>query len=92
MAFPLELAKAQLNRRDERESRVLLLSDCVHNAGPDPRRAAAVLPRLDVLLDTGGEKDVDLGRALARAGRGELRLIGGQRDVAPAVSALFRER
>ena len=31
------------------EARVLLLSDCVHNAGPDPRPLAARLPRLDVL-------------------------------------------
>ena len=30
----------------------MLLSDCVHNAGPDPRPFAARLPRLDVLLDT----------------------------------------
>ena len=39
---------------------MLLLSDCVHNAGPDPRPIAARLPRLDVLLDTSGEDDVEL--------------------------------
>ena len=33
-------------------ARAVLLSDCVHNAGPDPRPFAARLPRLDVLLDT----------------------------------------
>jgi hypothetical protein len=32
-----------------RDARVLLLSDCVHNAGPDPRPLATRLPRLDVL-------------------------------------------
>jgi hypothetical protein len=49
---------------------VLLLSDCVHNAGPDPRPPAARLPRLDVLLDTSGEQDEELARELARRGRG----------------------
>jgi hypothetical protein len=68
---------------------VLLLSDCVHNAGPDPRQAAARLPRLDVLLDTSGEDDVELGRDLARIGRGRLRLIRDHRDVAAALRAVF---
>ena len=52
---------------------MLLLSDCVHNAGPDPRPLAARLPRLDVLLDTSGEQDAELARDLARLGRGRLR-------------------
>jgi hypothetical protein len=53
----------------------VLLSDCVHNAGPDPRPFAARLPRLDVLLDTSGEQDADLARELARLGHGRLRRI-----------------
>ena len=44
----------------------MLLSDCVHNAGPDPRPFAARLPRLDVLLDVSGEQDLELARDLAR--------------------------
>lgn len=87
--FPLELAARQLTGVPVRDARVVLLSDCVHNAGPDPRPIAARLPRLDVLLDTSGESDVDLGRDLARSGRGTLRLLNGYRDVAPAVSRLF---
>src|SRR5690606_6376149 len=70
VAFPLEVAAKQLARVPAREARVILLSDCVHNAGPDPRTFAAQLPRLDVLLDASGEKDVDLGRELASRGRG----------------------
>jgi hypothetical protein len=71
---------------------VLLLSDCVHNAGPDPRPYAARLPRLDVLLDTSGESDPELARDLARLGRGRLAKANAYRDVAPAVSSLFGAR
>jgi len=87
--FPLQLARRQLARVPARDARVLLLSDCVHNAGPDPRIAAAGLPRLDVLLDTSGEHDTDLARDLARAGRGRLARAASYRAVAPALSQLF---
>ena len=89
VGFPLELALTQLARVPARDARVLLLSDCVHNAGPDPRLAAARLPRLDVLIDVSGEKDVELGLDLARVGRGSARMIRTYRDVAPAVGRLF---
>lgn len=89
VAFPLQLAARQLERAPARESRVLLLSDCVHNAGPDPRPLAAHLPRLDVLLDADGENDIELGRELATSGRGTLRVIRHHRDVAPALGAIF---
>jgi hypothetical protein len=82
VAFALEVAACQLAGVPPRDARVLLLSDCVHNAGPDPRLFAARLPRLDVLLDVSGERDVDLGRDLARTGRGRLRLVRAHRDVA----------
>ncbi|GAB3361315.1 Mg-chelatase subunit ChlD [Blastococcus aggregatus] len=91
VSFALEVAGRQLAGVLPRDARVLLLSDAVHNAGPDPRAVAARLPRLDVLLDTSGEKDVDLGRDLARAGRGQLRLIRDHRDVAGALSAVFAD-
>lgn len=92
IAFPLELAQRQLARVPARDARVLLLSDGVHNAGPDPRPLAARLPRLDVLLDATGEKDVELGRELAAKGRGVCRVVHGHRDVAPAVSEIFAGR
>ncbi|SEP23421.1 vWA domain-containing protein [Trujillonella endophytica] len=89
VSFALETAAAQLAGVPARDGRVLLLSDCVHNAGPDPRLIAARLPRLDVLLDTTGEDDVDLGRDLARAGRGRCRLVAGHREVASALTSVF---
>jgi Mg-chelatase subunit ChlD len=91
VAFPLQLAAEELARIPARDARVVLLSDCVHNAGPDPRSDAARLPRLDVLLDVSGENDVELGRQLARAGRGRLALIRTYRDVAPGPSRAFAE-
>jgi len=91
VTFALETAARQLAGVSQRDARVLLLSDCVHNAGPDPRLTAARLPRLDVLLDTSGEDDVDLGRDLARAGRGRIRLIRDHRDVAGALGAVFAD-
>jgi Mg-chelatase subunit ChlD len=89
VALPLELAVRELAGRPAVDSRVLLLSDCVHNAGPDPRMMAARLPRLDILLDVAGERDHDLARQLARLGRGRLRPIRHPRDVAPALSQMF---
>jgi Mg-chelatase subunit ChlD len=89
ISFPLELAHRELARIPVRDARVVLLSDCVHNAGPDPRIAAARLPRLDVLIDVSGEKDVELGKELALAGHGKARLVHTYRDVAPALSSLF---
>ncbi|MHA3704745.1 vWA domain-containing protein [Jatrophihabitans sp. YIM 134969] len=89
VAFPLQTARRELARIPARDARVLLLSDCLHNAGPDPRPAAAQLARLDVLLDTSGEHDLDLARDLARAGRGGLATVHTHRDVAPALRRLF---
>jgi len=91
VTFALETAARQLAGVPARDARVLLLSDCVHNAGPDPRLTADRLPRLDVLLDTSGEDDVELGRDLARAGRGRLRLVRDHRDVAAALTAVFAD-
>src|SRR5260370_18569371 len=89
ISFPLQVARRQLARIPARDARVLLLSDCVHNAGPDPRLATAGLARIDVLLDASGEHDEELARDLARLGHGRLARVRGYRDVAPAVSGLF---
>lgn len=89
VAFPLAAAAREMSRVPARDARVVLLSDCVHNAGPDPRSYAARLPRLDVVLDTSGENDPELARDLARLGRGRLARAHTYRDVAPAVSKLF---
>ena len=89
IAWPLRVAARELARVPARDARAVLLSDCVHNAGPDPRPFAARLPRLDVLLDTSGEQDAELARELARLGHGRLRRIGGYTNVAPALGAIF---
>ena len=89
VGFPLQVAAQELSRRPTLDARVLLLSDCVHNAGPDPRGPASRLPRLDVLLDASGEKDVELGRDLAHAGRGRIFEIRTHREVAPALTRIF---
>jgi Mg-chelatase subunit ChlD len=89
VGFPLQVARRELARVPTRDARVVLLSDCVHNAGPDPRFEAGRLARLDVLLDTSGEHDLDLARDLARLGRGRLATARTHRDVAPALRRLF---
>lgn len=89
VGFPLKLAARELARSPARDSRVLLLSDCVHNAGPDPRVAAARLPRLDVLIDVSGETDLELGRELALLGRGSTHPISTYRAAAPALGRVF---
>ena len=89
VSFPLEVARRELAAARDRDQRVLLLTDAVHNAGPDPRSAAAALPRLDVLLDVTGEHDLALGRELAAAGHGRVYRIAGHRDVAPALTRVF---
>lgn len=89
VAFPLQVARRELARVPARDARVLLLSDCLHNAGPDPRAVAGQLARLDVLLDTSGEHDADLAHDLARLGHGGSATVRTHRDVAPALRRLF---
>ena len=89
VGFALQVGTRELARQPARDARVVLLSDCVHNAGADPRPLAARLPRLDVLLDVGGEHDLELARDLARRGRGRLARIRHHRDVAPALGKAF---
>jgi MoxR-like ATPase len=90
IGFPLEFAAAELAAAGgNNEQRVLLLSDCVHNAGPDPRGAAARLPRLDILFDVTGERDSELAAEMAALGRGTVRPVRSHHDVAPALTAIF---
>ena len=90
VAFPLEVARRELAAAPYRDQRVLLLSDALHNAGPDPRTFAGALPRVDVLLDVTGQHDLVLGREIASAGRGHLYPIASHRDVGPALIRAFR--
>jgi Mg-chelatase subunit ChlD len=86
----LDVAAAELAGSPLRERVAILLSDCVHNAGPDPRLAVPQLPRLHVLLQTDGEHDAWLGRELARLGGGGLAPVATAGDVAPALNRLLR--
>jgi Mg-chelatase subunit ChlD len=89
VAYALEVARLQLAVARARCRRVILLSDSVHNAGPDPRLEAARLPRLDVLLDVDGEHDGELATELALMGRGRSVPVRTYRDVAPALNRIL---
>ena len=79
-----ELAQSSLERRC-----IVLLSDCVHNAGADPRNAARSAPTTHVLLERTGEHDAWLGQRIARAGGGRYRPVTTIGEVAPALDALL---
>lgn len=89
VAFPLQVAATEFSGDTGSERRVVLLSDCVHNAGPDPRGFAGSPARLDVLFDSEGESDLEMAHDLARIGRGLLREVRSPRDVAEALTAIF---
>jgi Mg-chelatase subunit ChlD len=86
----LSLAAQELARSAARQRVAVILSDCVHNAGPDPRDVVGRLPRLHVLLEDVGEHDAWMGRELARLGGGRMARVRGYRDVAPAMNILLR--
>ena len=89
LAFALRTARRELDGTPAQDARVVLLSDCVHNAGPDPRPEASRLPRLDVLLDVTGENDPELAHELVQSGHGRLYPVRTHRDVAPALVSAF---
>jgi Mg-chelatase subunit ChlD len=88
--FALAVAHAELSRSSARRRSAVLLSDAVHNAGPDPRPLARRFPELHVLLETDGEHDLPLAADLARLGHGRLASVATHRDVAPALNRLLR--
>jgi Mg-chelatase subunit ChlD len=87
--FGLTVAAAELARSAARRRTAILLTDAVHNAGPDPRLLARRFPELHVLLQTDGEHDRPLAADLARLGHGGLADIHTHRDVAPALNRLL---
>jgi Mg-chelatase subunit ChlD len=89
VGFGLSVAHAELARSAARKRTAILLTDAVHNAGPDPRDLARRFPELHVLLETDGEHDLPLGRDLARLGHGTLTPVHTHRDVAPALNRIL---
>jgi Mg-chelatase subunit ChlD len=87
--FGLTVAHAELARSAARRRTAILLTDSVHNAGPDPRPLARRFPELHVLLQTDGEHDAPLAADLARLGHGRLAPVATHRDVAPALNRLL---
>ncbi|MBA3905107.1 MAG: VWA domain-containing protein [Pseudonocardiales bacterium] len=87
--FALTVAHAELARSAARRRSAVLLTDAVHNAGPDPRTVARRFPELHVLLQTDGEHDAPLGADLARLGHGRFAPIATHRDVAPALNRVL---
>jgi Mg-chelatase subunit ChlD len=87
--FALAVGLAELGRSRASRRYGIVLTDSVHNAGPDPRLVAARFTRLDVLLEVDGEHDADLASDLARMGHGEVHPIRHHRDVAPALNRIF---
>ncbi|WP_216892834.1 vWA domain-containing protein [Nocardia alni] len=89
VGFGLSVGHTELNRSGVHRRTAILLTDAVHNAGPDPRELARRFGALHVLLEMDGEHDLPLGRDLARLGHGTLSPIRTHRDVAPALNKIF---
>ncbi len=75
VGFGLSVALTELERSSARRRTAVLLTDAVHNAGPDPRLIARRFPELHVLLETDGEHDAPLG---ARPGPARPRADGAR--------------
>jgi len=85
----IEIAARELARSRIAQRRIVLLSDCVHNAGPDPADAARSAPPTLVLLEQTGEHDAWIAARIARAGGGRVRPVRGIADVASALTSLL---
>lgn len=92
VGFGLTVAHAELARSSARRRTAVLLTDAVHNAGPDPREVARRFTELHVLCETDGEHDAPLARDLARLGHGRLAPVHTHRDVAPALNRFLGRR
>jgi uncharacterized protein with von Willebrand factor type A (vWA) domain len=87
--FALETALLTLASTNAERRVAILLSDVVHNAGPDPRQLARRFDRLHVLLETEGTHDRDLAEQIARLGHGTAALVSSFRDVPGAVNEML---
>jgi Mg-chelatase subunit ChlD len=89
VGFGLAVAHAELARSAAPRRTAILLTDAVHNVGPDPRHIVRRFPELHVLLQTDGEHDTPLAAALARLGHRHLAPVHTHRDVAAALNRVM---
>nr|WP_296780407.1 VWA domain-containing protein [Rhodococcus sp. (in: high G+C Gram-positive bacteria)] len=87
--FGLTVADAELRTSAIRRRTAILLTDALHNAGPDPREVAGRFGELHVLLQTDGSHDRPLAADIARLGHGHLAEVQTYRDIAPALNAFL---
>ena len=90
VGFGLTTAIAELDSWPVDDARIVLLSDCVHNAGPDPRPLVIGGPRIDVLLDVSEEHDERVGRDLARVTGGQFMAVSTAAHVPAGLTRLFQ--
>lgn len=70
-------------------TQAVLVSDAERTAGADPRHLAGAFGRLHVVLV--GGRNLDLGRDLARIGRGRLRVVEGLAGLAGTLTRLVAD-
>jgi Mg-chelatase subunit ChlD len=87
----IQLAARELQRSSLEDRCIVLLSDCVHNAGPDPRLAASTAPTTHVLVEYSGEYDSWMGEQIAAAGGGRCSGAMQATDVANSLNRLLGE-
>ncbi len=97
IAAALRLASAQLASVTAATRQVVLLSDCLATAGPDPAEALTGIDRLDVLCPVPADRDPEPGslpaaQRLARLGGGLSRPVRALADVPAALTALLSGR
>lgn len=89
VAFGLEVAAAELARATARRRVAVLLTDALHNAGPDPRALAGRFQELHVMAQVDGPHDLPLASEVAREGHGRIAPVRTHRDIAPALNRLL---
>lgn len=89
VSFGLEVAAAEVAQSSARRRVAVLLTDALHNAGPDPRELAARFQELHVLAQVDGPHDLPLASEIAREGHGRIAAVGSHRDIASALNRLL---
>lgn len=89
LAAALSAAASQLERATTPDRLAVLMSDCLHTAGPDPLESLRGIDRLHVLGTSADRDSLAAGRALARRGGGRHTTALHPHEVAQAMSSLL---